>query len=37
MKAVDELTALLRAWREDIDSEPFPDLTELLVPKGPPR
>jgi hypothetical protein len=33
MKPVDELTLLLRAWREDINSTPFPDMTELL-PKG---
>jgi hypothetical protein len=34
MNPVDGLTLLLRAWREDIDSEPFPDFSELLLPKG---
>ena len=30
----DDLDALFRAWREDIDSEPFQTFVELLVPKG---
>lgn len=32
MRDADELTCLLRAWREDIESVPFPAFTELLIP-----
>ncbi|MEV7551258.1 hypothetical protein AB0N89_16680 [Amycolatopsis sp. NPDC089917] len=32
MQDADELTCLLRAWREDIDSVPFPTFAELLIP-----
>jgi len=28
----DLLSALLQAWREDIDSVPFPQFSELLIP-----
>ncbi|MFC9252930.1 hypothetical protein [Amycolatopsis thailandensis] len=33
MQDADELTCLLDAWREDIDSVPFPTFAELLIPK----
>ncbi len=32
MRDADELTCLLRAWREDIESVPFPTFAELLIP-----
>lgn len=32
MRDADELTCLLHAWREDIDSVPFPTFAELLIP-----
>jgi hypothetical protein len=32
MRDADELTCLLRAWREDIESVPFPSFAELLIP-----
>lgn len=32
MRDADELTCLLRAWREDIESVPFPAFAELLIP-----
>ncbi|MEV6907184.1 hypothetical protein [Amycolatopsis sp. NPDC051071] len=32
MREADELTGLLQAWREDIDSVPFPTFAELLIP-----
>ncbi|MBB5851514.1 hypothetical protein ACFQ05_38515 [Amycolatopsis umgeniensis] len=33
MRDADELTGLLQAWREDIDSVPFPTFAELLIPQ----
>ncbi|WET77525.1 hypothetical protein P3102_26025 [Amycolatopsis sp. QT-25] len=33
MQDADELTCLLRAWREDIESVPFPTFAELLIPE----
>ncbi|RSM57000.1 hypothetical protein DMH03_27425 [Amycolatopsis sp. WAC 01376] len=32
MQDADDLTCLLRAWREDIESVPFPTFAELLIP-----
>ncbi|ONF74206.1 hypothetical protein [Amycolatopsis keratiniphila] len=32
MQDADDLTRLLNAWREDIDSVPFPTFAELLIP-----
>ncbi|MFJ8911833.1 hypothetical protein [Amycolatopsis sp. NPDC102389] len=32
MQDADDLTRLLDAWREDIDSVPFPTFAELLIP-----
>jgi len=32
MRDADELTCLLDAWREDIESVPFPSFAELLIP-----
>ncbi|WP_410660733.1 hypothetical protein [Amycolatopsis sp. lyj-112] len=32
MRDADELTCLLRAWRDDIDSVPIPTFAELLIP-----
>jgi hypothetical protein len=32
MPDADILTNLLRAWREDIESVPFPTFAELLIP-----
>ncbi len=29
----DVLSQLLRAWREDIESVPFPQFSELLIPQ----
>lgn len=29
----DLLSALLQAWREDIESVPFPQFSELLIPQ----
>ncbi|NIJ13437.1 hypothetical protein FHU38_003781 [Saccharomonospora amisosensis] len=29
----DALDRLLRAWREDIDSEPFPVITDVVLPR----
>jgi hypothetical protein len=31
------LSQLLHAWREDIDSVPFPQFSELLIPHQPTR
>lgn len=31
--ADDALARLLRAWREDIDSEPFPVVTDVALPR----
>ncbi|WP_410599932.1 hypothetical protein [Amycolatopsis sp. lyj-90] len=33
MQDTDELTGLFQAWREDIDSVPFPTFAELLIPQ----
>ncbi|GAB3732711.1 hypothetical protein GCM10027598_56630 [Amycolatopsis oliviviridis] len=33
MQDADELTCLLNAWREDIESVPFPTFAELLIPE----
>jgi hypothetical protein len=32
MRDADDLTCLLDAWREDIESVPFPTFAELLIP-----
>lgn len=32
MRDADDLTCLLRAWRDDIESVPFPSFAELLIP-----
>ncbi|KFU77196.1 hypothetical protein SAMN04489729_7714 [Amycolatopsis lurida] len=32
MQDADELTRLLSAWRDDIESVPFPTFAELLIP-----
>ncbi|WP_037309560.1 hypothetical protein [Amycolatopsis orientalis] len=32
MRDADDLTSLLHAWREDIESVPFPTFAELLIP-----
>ncbi|GAB3143567.1 hypothetical protein [Amycolatopsis sp. NPDC004378] len=29
----DLLSQMLHAWREDIESEPFPQFSELLIPR----
>ncbi|MBE1497331.1 hypothetical protein H4696_004431 [Amycolatopsis lexingtonensis] len=29
----DVLSQLLKAWRDDIDSVPFPQFSELLIPR----
>ncbi|SFQ35896.1 hypothetical protein SAMN05421810_106275 [Amycolatopsis arida] len=34
MAADDKLNRLLRAWRRDIDSEPFPVFSDLLSPRA---
>ncbi|PRX48564.1 hypothetical protein B0I33_104381 [Prauserella shujinwangii] len=31
--ADDKLERLLRAWREDVDSEPFPVITDVVLPR----
>jgi hypothetical protein len=33
MAEKDLLSELLRAWRADIESVPFPQFTELLIPR----
>ena len=33
----DVLSELLHAWREDIESVPFPQFTALLIPRQPTR
>ncbi len=32
MREADELTGLFQAWRDDIDSVPFPAFAEPLIP-----
>jgi len=33
MSEDDLLSQMLHAWRDDIDSVPFPQFTELLIPR----
>ncbi|PXY21734.1 hypothetical protein DI005_14820 [Prauserella sp. PE36] len=33
MAQEDTLDRLLRAWREDIDSEPFPVISDVVLPR----
>lgn len=33
MAETDELTELFEAWREDIESVPFPQFSALLIPR----